>query len=217
MELQLADRTIQSFLSALGSRLPAPGGGAAAGLSGALGAALGRMVAELTLGREKYAALSEHAKQASAALEPLIARFADLADADAAAYDGYMAALALPKTTEAEKQTRKAALQQAIHHATKVPCEVIDSAIETVMILEPLYGRSNPTCVGDLAAGAAELECAAKIAWLNILANLPYFSDREEAKTVLREQRTRLEALLERCDALYQMIEVDVRPDFDRQ
>ncbi len=216
MELRIAENTVQSFLTALGSNLPAPGGGAAAGLSGALGAALGRMVAELTIGREKYAAFSENAKQASDALEPLIVQLTDLADADAAAYDGYMTALSLPKVTESEKRARKTALQQAIHHATEVPCGVIDACLSAAEQLEALYGRSNPTCVGDLAAGAAELECAAKIAWLNILANLPYFSDREEAKAVLKEQRTRLEALSARCDALYQMIEVDVRPDFDK-
>ena len=101
MESGFSERTLSAFLGDLGSNSPAPGGGAAAGVSGALGAALGKMVAELTLGKQKYAAYSETAQNASEALTPLIERFSLLADDDAKAYLGYRNALALPKASEA--------------------------------------------------------------------------------------------------------------------
>lgn len=210
MEASFRQQTIDGFLQTLGSDAPAPGGGAAAGIAGALGAALGKMVADLTLGRKKYADHAADAKAASDALQPLIERFAALADADAAAYDGVMRALAMPKDTEAERALRADALQIAIRTATDVPCAVIQTALEAVGILEALHGRSNTTCVGDLAAGAASLKAAGKAAWLNVLANLPYDKDRAAAETVFTEQRAALSALETRCDALYDRIAKDL-------
>ncbi|MBR0081355.1 MAG: cyclodeaminase/cyclohydrolase family protein [Clostridia bacterium] len=206
MEQDEQNESLQSFLMRLGSDAPAPGGGAAAGVSGALGAALGRMVAELTRGRAKYAAFEADAVAASDALLPLIEQFCQLADADAAAYDGYMAALAMPKGTDKEQAERKAALQRAIHVATDVPCAVMEASQKTVSLLESLYGRSNRTCVGDLAAAAACLRTSAKTAWLNVLANLPYFADWEEAQQLFEKQQAALSELTARCDALYDRI-----------
>ncbi len=212
MEFGIKTLTVEQFLDALGSNSAAPGGGAAAGLSGALGAALGRMVAELTAGRQKYAAWSDAAKDVSDRLAPLTERFLALADRDAEAYSRYMDALALPKNDEAERAARKEAMQRAIRFATEVPCSVVETCLETVALLEQLYGQSNPTCAGDLAAGAAQLQCAAKIAWLNILANLPYYSDPEAAKTILSESEQNLSGLYARCEALYARVSADVRP-----
>ena len=206
----IANSTVQDFLAALGSDASAPGGGAAAGLSGALGAALGRMVAELTHTREKYAAFADGAKAASSALLPLAERMLSLADADALAYAGYMDALALPKATENEKTVRRVAMQAAILRATEVPCGVIDTCLLILRQLEALIDRSNPTCAGDLAAAAAELTAAAKIAWLNVLANLPYWKDKEAAKAVRAEVQTKLDTLYTRCDALYSHIEASL-------
>ena len=206
MEQSEQNESLQSFLMRLGSDAPAPGGGAAAGVSGALGAALGRMVAELTRGRKKYAAFEEKAEQASEALLSDIEWFSRLADADAAAYDGYMTALALPKETEEEQAERKEALQRAIHTATKVPCTVLEASLETISTIQTLYGRSNRTCVGDLAAAAACLKSAGWMAWLNVLANLPYFEDRNEALQIFETQKAALGELTSRCDALYHRI-----------
>lgn len=210
MESGFSERTLSAFLGDLGSNSPAPGGGAAAGVSGALGAALGKMVAELTLGKQKYAAYSETAQNASEALTPLIERFFLLADDDAKAYLGYRNALALPKASEEEQLARKAAMQIAIHYATEVPCRVIAAGMETIVILEQLCGNSNPTCSGDLAAAAAEIAAAGKIAWLNVLANLPYFSDRAEAQTICAKQKATLTALCDRCERLYDTIAADL-------
>lgn len=207
MEEGFSNQSLKTFVSQLGSDLPAPGGGAAAGVCGALGAALGRMVAELTRGRGKYAEFEPDAMRASEALQPLIDRFLMLAEADQDAYNGYMAALALPKETEDDRMRRSTALGLAVRTATEVPCSVLQTANDAIDVIESLVGRSNATCMGDLAAGAASLRAAGKTAWLNILANLPYYSDGKETRAVYRKQQAALDRLTEKCDGVYEEIE----------
>ena len=207
MEQTIRKQTIDFFISDLGSDSPAPGGGAAAGLSGALGAALGKMVADLTIGKKKYA----QDQALVQAADPMLATFGDsflaLADADAEAYAGYMRALALPKDNEQQITLRKEKLQEAIREATDVPLRVVETCENVLPILENLQGHSNITCRGDLAAAAIELSCAAKIAWLNVCANLPYWEDGEAANDLREATQERVATVSMRCDRLYQLIE----------
>lgn len=210
MELFLNEITVSGFLNALGSDAPAPGGGAASGLSGSLAAALGKMVADLTLKRKKYEDFWDLAKNASDILAVKIETFRILAEEDARAYTNYSKALALPKETEEEKATRKNALNEAILFSTDVPCRVISTALETLPVLENLYGKSNKTCMGDLAAAAEELNTACKIAWLNVLANVPYLPDAEVANKIMTEKKLLLDEVSKRCSALYDAVEKDI-------
>lgn len=201
---------MQDYLLELGSSLPTPGGGSAAGVSAAMGAALGRMVAELTIGKKKYQLYEQENADASAKLRELMDRFLLLSQEDAAAYQEYLDAASMPKASDAEIQSRRSALEQAIRHATAVPCSLIETGLKTIEVLESLHGKSNMTCVSDLAAGASELETAAKIAFLNILSNLPYYSDREQADSILEKQAGNLQTLTDRCDALYRSIRTEI-------
>lgn len=210
MELHLKEMPVADFLNALGSDAPAPGGGAASGLSGALAAALGKMVADLTIKRKKYEQYHDLAKDASSALTLLIDDFRTLSEEDARAYTRYSEAIALPKNNHEEIEKRKCALNQAILFSTEVPCRVIDKSLETVKILELLYGKSNKTCMGDLAAAAEELNTACKLAWLNILANMPYFPDSKDGAGIMKEKRILLDEIQNRCSALYSKVETDI-------
>ena len=214
MELHLKEMPVDDFLNALGSDTPAPGGGAASGLSGALAAALGKMVADLTIKRKKYEQYHELAKDASSALAILIDDFRTLSEEDTKAYMRYSEAIALPKNNEEEIEKRKSALNQAILYSTEVPCRVIDKAMETVKTLEMLYGKSNKTCMGDLAAAAEELNTACKLAWLNVLANLPYLPDPKDAHRIMKEKRSLLDEIQSRCSDLYSKVENDILNSF---
>ena len=211
MDTNILDSTVGSFLTDLGSDLPAPGGGAVSGLSGALGAALGRMVATLTLGRKKYESFSDHAAFAAEQLGKMVRTFSNLSDMDTEAYSGYIKAASMPKNTEEETTARREAMQNAIRNSADVPFQTLVACKQTLELIESLYGRSNTTCVGDLAAGATELSCAAKTAWLNILANLPYFSDRTAAEMLFCKSGELLDYVTEHASALYQRIEQDLR------
>ncbi len=201
------DTTFGSFLRDLGSDLPAPGGGAVSGISGALGASLGRMVASLTVGRKKYEAYSENTAKCIDQLTVMTQIFMDLAAKDASAYTGYMQAVSLPKNTEEEAAARSQAMQKAIRNSAAIPYNTIRACSETLLLIESLYGKSNKTCVGDLAAGAAELACAAKLAWLNVLANLPYFDNHEDASALYTDAKDSLESVVKRASDLYASIE----------
>lgn len=202
--------TFGSFLSDLGSDLPAPGGGAVSGISGALGAALGQMVASLTRGRKKYEAYSDNTKQCMERLTDMIPLFMELSAEDASAYSGYMKAAAMPKETENEIASRTEAMQNAIRNSADIPYKTLIACSDTLQAIESLYGKSNRTCVGDLAAGAMELSSAARIAWLNVLANLPYFGDHDAAKRLYSEAYDIYQSVIKRASELYAAIEHDL-------
>ena len=80
---------------------------------------------------------------------------------------------------------------------------------------EMLYGKSNKTCIGDLAAAAEELNTACKLAWLNILANIPYLQDSKDADRIMKEKRLLLDEIQNRCFALYSKVEADILNSFN--
>src|SRR3989344_5598816 len=119
----LASKKVNDFLAELSSDSPAPGGGSAAALSGALAASLVSMVCQLTLGREKFAAAEGKVRPAAAEAVRIRDRLAALMDEDARAFTAVLAAYRLPKGTEEEKAARTAAIQSALHLASSVPLE----------------------------------------------------------------------------------------------
>ena len=180
--MELTTLTITDFTSLLGSDAPAPGGGAAAALTGALGAALCGMVANLTLGRPKYAEFEEEAASAAEKAAQLRSQLLAAMDEDAASYNGFMAALALPKTTGEEKAARSAALQEALLASTQAPLHTMELAAEVLQLTRSLIGRSNPNAVSDLAVSALSLKAAMQGAWLNVLINIGSLKDPDQAE-----------------------------------
>lgn len=204
------DTTFGSFLADLGSDLPAPGGGAVSGISGALGAALGQMVASLTRGRKKYEVYSENTRQCMECLADMIPLFMELSAKDASAYSSYMKAATMPNGSETEIHLRATAMQNAIQNSADIPYKTLIACSDALQAIESLYGKSNQTCVGDLAAGATELSSAARIAWLNVLANLPYFEDHDAAKKLYSDAYDTYQSVITRASALFTAIEHDL-------
>ena len=116
---------ITEFLDELASDSPAPGGGAAAAISGAMGAALGSMVARLTIGKEEYAGVEDFFKAKLEKTEALREKLTDLVDKDANAFSGVIAAFRLPKDTEEEKAARSAKILAEYKVAAEIPLEMI--------------------------------------------------------------------------------------------
>ena len=110
----IRNETIEGFLARLASKAPTPGGGGAGALSGAVGCALGRMVAQLTIGRKKYAEAEETVIRLDERLGGLQENFLSLADRDEEVFGRFMEALGLPKESEEEKAVRKAAVEIAL-------------------------------------------------------------------------------------------------------
>src|SRR5262245_12711668 len=126
----LADTPISRFLDELASSSPAPGGGSAAALAGAAGAALTSMVCRLTIGKKKYAGVEEEMKELLEKSEDLRSMFTRMIDRDAHAFNKVMEAFGLPKETDDQNALRSAAIQEATKEAALVPLELMKHVID---------------------------------------------------------------------------------------
>ncbi len=176
--MAFADMTIGAFLEDLGSRLPAPGGGAAGAVVGALGAACAQMVHNFTPGPLEIAEGTESA---------LIRRCLTLADADAEAFSRVAAAYALPKDSAETKARRRAAIQEALRAAVAVPLDLADTALQILRLTAPLARAGNRNVLSDVIVSAQLAEAALSAAETNVRVNLGLI--RDEAFRAAAERR----------------------------
>jgi len=173
------EEPLKGYVDALASGEPTPGGGSAAALVGALGAALNSMVANFTLGREKFAAVEAEVARLLQESEALRAELQRLTQADTEAYGQYAAAQKMPRDTEEQKAARSAAMQAALKAAAAVPLAVVSACHRLLQIAAQLVDRGNPNLITDVGVAAkfalAGMECAA----LNVEINLVYIRDKD--------------------------------------
>ncbi len=204
--MKLAEMKVAEFTKLMASDAPAPGGGSAAALSGALGAALTAMVCALTVGKKKYAEAQELALEGQKKALDLASRFTDVMDRDTEAFNAVGAVFAMPKETDGEKAARKAAMQEALKGCTKTPFEMMELACEALELTRSLVGRLNASAASDLGCSALALKAAIQGAWLNVLINISGINDAAFAA----EYRKKGEALLARAlplaDGIYEDI-----------
>lgn len=185
------DKPVREFLDELASKNAMPGGGSAAGLAGAAGAALVSMVCNLTIGKEKYqdaeATLSEVLRKAEAIRHELM----ELVDADINAYNAMMAAYRMPKGTEEEKAQRTVAVQEKVIGATKVPLRMGELCSQIIDLGVPVAELGNLSAISDAGVGVLLAEAGLHSAALNVKINLRSIKDAEfvaRAEVELRRQ-----------------------------
>ncbi|MBQ3108998.1 MAG: cyclodeaminase/cyclohydrolase family protein [Clostridia bacterium] len=204
--MKLAELRVDEFASILASDAPAPGGGSAAALEGALGAALTAMVCSLTVGKKKYADYQELAEATQKKAGELKDRFIDVMDRDTEAFNIVSAAFGMPKETDEEKAARSAAIQEGLKACTRTPFEMMELAVEALELTDSVVGKSNASAMSDLGVSALSLGSALKGAWLNVLINIGSLKDAELAA----DYRAKGEALLARgselSDKIYQAV-----------
>ena len=163
---------LSGFLGELASGSPTPGGGSVAALCGALGAALNSMVANLTIGKKKYADYDAEMKEALAGAETLRLELTQMIDEDAAVFNKVMVALKMPKETDAEKASRKTALQQALVDAATVPLAVMEMCVGVIRTAKPVAEHGNVNAVSDAGVAALVARAGVHAAGLNVRINL---------------------------------------------
>ncbi len=207
--MKFSDYTIEKFVAELASDSPAPGGGSVAALCGALGAALAAMVANLTVGREKY-------KDAEAAMRDVLARanglhatFLALIDEDTAAFNAYMAARKLPRETDAEKAARAAAIEEASKTATDVPLKTLEACVPLAELAKEAAALGNPNALSDAGVSALLATATAKAAAYNVRINLPGIKDGAFVETC----RARMAFALSEVDLLAREVEAKMEAE----
>ena len=168
---------LNAFISSLASGEPTPGGGSAAALAGALGAALAAMVGRLTAGRPKYAAVDAQMRSAIVEADTLRSRLLVLVDEDAAAYDLVRAAFRLPKETAEQQTTRAAAIQQALQGASRTPLATVEACLAVLRLAEQVVKSGNPNAATDGTVGALLAHAGLQGAALNVQINLGGIED----------------------------------------
>jgi methenyltetrahydrofolate cyclohydrolase len=173
----LADKSVRDLLAAFSSSDPTPGGGSAAALASAVGASLLMMVA--TLPKTRSASDQDRSALASAttALNGIRERLTDAIDADAAAYDQVLSAYTLPKSTDEEKATRKAAVQQALRAATDVPLGVVRLSATGLGAAAVVASHGHRGASSDVGVAIALLRAGLLGARLNVDINLAGIAD----------------------------------------
>jgi formiminotetrahydrofolate cyclodeaminase len=166
------DQPLQDYLHALASEQSTPGGGSAAALSGAMGAALASMVCRLTLGKEAYAGVRQEIEELLRRAENLRSRFQQLFQEDIEAYGRLSASYKLPRETSEERAVRSAAIQEQLVAAALVPLEVAERAAELVQCCQRIAEIGNAAVLSDVAIGAILASGAGEGAALLVRFNL---------------------------------------------
>ncbi len=205
--MKLTELKVEEFINELGSNAPAPGGGSAAALAGSMGAALGAMVASLTVGREKYKdneeLMQSVLKEATEYKEELL----EYINKDTEAFNQVSAVFKMPKDTEEEKLARKEAMAKALKNATIVPYEVMVICKKALLVIEKSVGKSNVNASSDLAVGALSLKTGAQSAWLNVLINLSSIKDEVFVNEYKEKGSQILKEIVSIADKIYEEIE----------
>ena len=167
-----ADITLREFQNALASSDPTPGGGSAAGVALGQAAALAKMVADLTLGNDKYANGWSIAESVNVVATPLLDEGLNLAQLDSEAFDAVVAGFKLPKTNDEEKSIRREEIRNSMLGAAKVPYDTACCALDLMKLLPDLATYGNENAVSDVGVSGLLASAALKGAIFNIEINL---------------------------------------------
>ena len=197
--MEMLHKSVNEFTAALASRVSVPGGGSASALAGALAAALGGMVGELTVGKKQYAAAEPILRELLGQAEELREALLACVEKDAAALAPLAEAYAIPKDDPARAETLEACLRAA----AAPPMEVLELTARTVELLRSFADMGSPLAVSDAAVGAALAAAALRGAEINVRVNTRLMRDRTAAAALDDRARTIAESALRRAEAVY--------------
>ena len=177
-------QSVSGFVASVASSEPTPGGGSVAAHAGALGAALAQMVAGLTVGRKKYAAVDERFKAIAQEAAALGARLATLVDLDAKSYAAVSGAYKMPKDTPEQTTIRDAAITAALIGASEVPLETARACAKVAALAAEAAEKGNSNAVSDAGVSALLAEAACRGAAYNVRINVNALTDKKAGRAL---------------------------------
>jgi methenyltetrahydrofolate cyclohydrolase len=193
--MSMTQESIDEFLNRLASADPTPGGGSAAALIGAAGAALVSMVCNVSLGKKGYEAAEAELRAVLAQSEALRHRLTVMVQEDVSAFDGLMAAYKLPKGTDHDKARRAEVIQASLERATQVPLDCARACGEVIALSQRAGEHGYQHVISDAGVGVSAAYAALRSAALNVFINAPALEDRAFAEQAVSE----INELLARC------------------
>jgi methenyltetrahydrofolate cyclohydrolase len=198
----IKDKAVQTFLDDLASKSSTPGGGSAAAIMAAMGAALVSMVANLTVGKKNYEAVDAEMQELLATSENLRDQLTAMIKADVDVFDQVMAAYGMAKESDEDKAARSLAIQAALKDATDVPLACAKLCAEVISICQPMAEKGNTNVISDAGVAVLAAHAALRSAALNVYINIGGIKDEEFAN----DRRQQLESLLEGSNAATEQV-----------
>ena len=202
----MLEKKTTEFLEALSSKEPVPGGGGASAAVGAFAGALGMMVANLTIGKKRYADVEEEIKASLIKLKGLQEELVRLTDADAKSFEPLSKAYGLPRETKEQQEKKEAVMEEALYEASVVPMEIMETIRKVMEELEVLGEKGSRIAVSDVGVGILFAQAALEGASLNIFINTKLMKNRERAK----EMNSKAEAMIQEGSRQKEKIYQDV-------
>jgi formiminotetrahydrofolate cyclodeaminase len=205
-----AKSSIVTFLDDLASERPTPGGGGAAAMSGAIGAALVSMVANLTIGKKNYEAVWEDLEAVNAKAEALRAELIRAIEEDVVAFNSVMDAYGLPRGTDEEKAKRAASIQAALKDATLAPLRAVKACFEVIRLSAAAAEKGNLNVISDAGVAVLSANAGLRSAALNVFINAKAIRDRDFAEKQIAEVNALLAQAAETTEAVYQTVKTKI-------
>jgi formiminotetrahydrofolate cyclodeaminase len=200
------NNTIAKFLDELASEQPTPGGGGAAAIMGAVGAALVSMVANLTIGKKNYEAFDTELKATNAAAEKVRAELTAAIDEDVVAFNAVMGAYGLPRGTDEEKAARAAAIQSALKQATDAPLRAVKACHEVIKLSAIVAEKGNVNVISDAGVAVLAANAGLRSAALNVYINAKSIKDRDFAEIRLGEVNALTDLAAQKTEEVYAVV-----------
>lgn len=202
MKQTLLSKRCEEFIHLLASPAPVPGGGGAAALAGALGAALCSMAGNLTVGQKKFSQVEEGVQSLLVQCQTIQARLMELADQDAASFEPLSRAYAMPK----EDPARAGVLERAALAACQPPLDIMRGCGQAIELLEAMAQVCNPALISDVGCGAHLCRAALESASLNIFANTRTLRDRRQADALEVQAQDMLAGYPDRAEQICKVV-----------
>lgn len=198
----LSEQSIPEFAALLAAKTPVPGGGGASALVGALGAALCSMVANYTVGKQKYAAVEEDVQAILAEAEELRQTLLALVDADAAAFEPLSRAYAIPR----DDPTRGEVMEACLRQAAEPPMELLRLSCRAIELHRELLDKGSVMVLSDVGTGVIFCWSALYGAWLNLKVNTKPMADRDYAQTLNAQADELVEKYRKIAEKVYETV-----------
>lgn len=202
----IKEQVIQDFLDVLSSKEPVPGGGGASALCGAVGNALGQMVANLTVGKKKYAEVEPEVKEHLEKMVKLQAEFTALADDDAKVFAPLAKAYSLPSETEEQKAYKAEVMETNLLAASAVPIQIMEKSMQMLTILDRLADIGSRMAVSDVGVAVQSTRAALLGAAMNVYINTKSMKDRNKAEELNNSANKMIEEGSRQADRIYDKV-----------